>query len=117
MAEVALVPVTFNVNMRKGAYQQFRSSPVLGPTGTAIDLSGWSSITAKLVAQSPGPNTTDVTLGTCAGSAAGVITLTQAEADLAAANPGSANLVIIGINVVGDDEQLLASGSAQLAAG
>ena len=114
MAEVALVPGTINASMRRGAYQQFRSTAIVGPTGTAIDLSGWFSLSAKLVAQAPSPNTADVSFGTVTGSAAGVLTLTQAEADLASAPAGTAQLVIVGVNVDGDDEQLLASGAAQL---
>lgn len=114
MAEVALKPATLNVSMRRGAYQVFKSNAVLSPADAAINLSAWFSITAKLVAQSPNPNTADVTFGTVTGDANGILTLIQAEADLASAPAGTAQLVITGVNVDGDDEQLLATGSAQL---
>ena len=115
MAEVALVPGTLNANIRRGAYQVFKTSAILSPAGVAINLSGWSSISAKLVANSPNPNTDDVSFGTCTGGADGVITLIYNSADLATNPAGTAQLVITGINVVADDPQLLSTGSANLA--
>lgn len=114
MAEVALKPATLNVAIRRGSYQQFRSSAVLNFSDAAINLSAWDSIDAKLVAQSPNPNTADVTFGTATGDASGIITLVYNTTDLANAPAGTAQLVITGVNVAGDDPQLLCTGSAQL---
>ena len=115
MAEVALKLATLNIQIRRGSYQQYKSSAVVNFSDTAIDLSGWDSISAKLVAQSPNPNTADVSFGTCTGDASGIITLVYNTADLANAPPGSAQLVITGVNVSGDDPQLLCTGQATLA--
>lgn len=115
MAVVPLVPATINIAHRRGAYQQYKSSAVLDFAGAAIDLSAWASMAVKLVAQSPGPNTADVTAGTATGSAAGIITVTIASTDLATIPAGTAQVVITGVHVGGDNPQLLASGSFQLA--
>jgi len=114
MATVPLKPATLNANIRRGSYQQFKSTAVLNFSDAAVNLSAWDSIDAKLVAQSPNPNTADVTFGTCTGDASGIITLVYDASDLPTAPAGTAQLVITGVNVSGDDPQLLATGSAQL---
>lgn len=117
MATVALVPSTINASIKRGCQQTIKSSAVLDFAGAAIDLSAWSSMTAKLTAQSPNPNTADVTFGTATGDANGIITLVYDASDLATNPVGTANLLIVGVHVGGDDSQLLSSGSFQLAEG
>jgi len=115
MATVQLVPAALNIQIRRGAQQTFKSSAVLDFSGAAINLSAWDSFAAKLTAQSPNPNTADVTFGTVTGDANGILTLVYDASDLATAPAGGATLIISGVHVSGDDSQLLASGSAQLA--
>lgn len=117
MAFVPLVPGTLNPTCTQGAKQVFTSAPILGPTGTAIDFSAWSAMSAKLVPPSPSPTGADVTFGTVTGNNAGVVTLTQSATDLASASPGSAKLLITGIPVALDPVQLVATGVLQLNAG
>lgn len=115
MAEVPLKPATINVAARRGLYQVFKSSAVLNFSDAAVNLSAWSAFTATITAQSPNPNTADVDFGTVTGDASGILTLTMAPTDLATVPAGTANLVLKGVNVGGDDEQILATGSFQLA--
>lgn len=115
MAFVELVPATINASIRRGAAQAFKSGVVANFSGAAINLSAYTSLTAKLVAQSPNPCTSDVTFGTVTGGADGVLTLATDAADLASSPDGTAQLVIIGKPTSGDDFQILASGSCQLA--
>lgn len=117
MAVVPLVPGSINIQIQRGAYQQFKSTAVLDFAGAAVDLSGWFSYTAKLVPTSPNPNTADVTFGTVTGAASGIATLTVASTDLASNPTGTAKLLITGVKVSGDNPQLLASGTAQLSDG
>lgn len=117
MAFVPLVPGSINVTHRKGTAQQYRSSAVVDFAGAAIDLSAYDGLAAKLVPLSPGPNTSEIAIGTVTGTAAGLCLLTLADTDLANANPGSAQIVITGAPVNGDDAQLLASGTFQLQEG
>jgi hypothetical protein len=117
MAVVALQPATINAQIRRGQNQTFKSTAVLDFAGAAINMSGWFSYAAKLVAQSPNPNTADVTFGTVTGNADGTLTLLYDASDLASVPVGTAQLIITGVHVSGDDSQLLASGSAQLSEG
>lgn len=117
MAAIALKPATLNVQIRRGAYQQFKSSPVLNFSDTAVNLSTFFSMTAKLVAQSPTPNTADVTFGAATGDASGIITLVYDSSDLPSNPIGAANLVILGVPASGDDPQVIATGSATLSNG
>jgi hypothetical protein len=118
MAVVPLIPITFNVSVRRGAYQQFKSSQAITDlTGAAIDLSAWDSMTATLVAPSPNPNTADVTFGTLTGNATGFLILTVAASALSTNPVGSAQLICKGVHVAADPEQLLSTGTFQLAEG
>jgi hypothetical protein len=117
MAFTAIVPSTINVSARRGVGQKFKASnAVTDLTGTVVDLSAWTSLAAKLVAATPGPNTADVSVGTVTADAGGFVYLQIADTDLASANLGTANLVISGKPTSGDIAQLLSSGSFQLSA-
>lgn len=114
MAFVPLVPQTLNIAPTQGYAQSFLSSPVVNPAGTAVDLSGWVSLAAKLVPSSPNPTGTDVSFGTVTATNAGVITLTMSAADLASVPIGSAKLLITGKPTGGDATQVLATGVCSL---
>ena len=114
MATVPLVPGTINATIRRGAQQTFKSSAVVDFAAAAVDLSAWASFTAKLIPTSPSPTGAAVTFGTVTGDANGICTLVYDASDLATNPPGTANLIIEGVHVGGDDAQLLASGTAQL---
>jgi hypothetical protein len=114
MAAVSLVPGTLNASIQQGLYQVFTSAPIVNAAGAAINLSGWSALTAKLSPPQAVPYGTDVTFGTVTGSSLGVITLTVSATDLASIPSGTAKLLIEGINVALDPSQLIASGSLSL---
>lgn len=117
MAFTALVPATINVTHRKGAAQEYRSTAVVDFAAAAINLTAYAALAAKLIPLSAGPTSTEVTLGTVTGDANGILKWKIAEADGAALNIGTAQVVITGQPVAGDDDQLLAQGTFQLSEG
>lgn len=117
MAFIDLNPTTITVNARRGTSQKFRSGIVTNFAGTALNLTTWASFQAKLVAVTASPNTADVNYGATTGGADGVLTVLMDASDLAANPAGTAQIVITGIPVIGDDPQLVATGSFNLANG
>lgn len=111
MAQVNLTPASINASITQAAGQFFTSTTVTNPAGVAIDLSAYTSLTAKAVATVPNPVTADVTFGTVTASALGIITLQTSITDLATKPAGTAKLIITGKPTAGDDAQLLASGT------
>lgn len=114
MANVNLVPVTFNPTIQTGLAQFFTSSAVQTPAGAAVDLSAWNSLSAKLAPQTPNPTGSDVSFGTVTGSNTGILTLELSATDLATAPAGTAKIIIEGVHVALDDPQVLAVGIATL---
>jgi hypothetical protein len=110
MAFVPLVPQTMNVTCQKTSAASFNSSPVLGPTGSAINGSAWVSLVATLVPASPNPAGTTLAFGTLTFSSLGVLTLQQDDSDFASIEPGSAKIVLTGKPTSGDIVQTLATG-------
>jgi hypothetical protein len=117
MAFTAVVPTTLNVNVRQGAAQQFKSSAVNNPAGTAVDLSAWTALACKAIPSAPGPTSQDYAFGTVTADANGIITLLVADDDFTADQIGTAGLVIVGKPTSGDVLQLLATGSLQVQGG
>lgn len=114
MAFVPLIPAALSPTITKGLAQQYQSAPIVGFTGTAIDLSAWVTLTAKAVPASQSPVGTDVTFGTVTATNAGVVKLTVAASDLSTVETGTAKLLVYGKPTSGDDYQLLASGALTL---
>jgi hypothetical protein len=114
MAFVPLVPQSMNATILPGAAASYSSSPVLGPTGTAINLSAWVSLLAQIVPAVPNPTGAAASFGTVTANAAGVITLQTSDSDLAAVASGTARLLITGKPTSGDIVQLLSSGVATI---
>lgn len=110
MASVPLVPVALSPTVVAGLGQFFVSAPVNSPTGTAINLSAWVSLTAQLEPPANNPTGSSVSFGTVTGSSTGVITLETTPTDLATVPSGSARLYISGKPTSGDTLQLLSSG-------
>lgn len=110
MAFVNLVPVAMNASPRQGLAQEFQSSPVQTPAGVAVDLSAWNSIIAEVAPPAPLPYGATAAIGTCTGSAAGVLSLVLNSASTSGLATGSGNLIIKGKLLVGDDYQLLSAG-------
>lgn len=117
MAVVPLVPQSLNITVVPGAVQTFTTAPVLGPTGSAINFSTWTSFTCKMVPPTPVPYGTNTTWGTATGSSTGVITVQQATSDLSSTPAGTAKVIIEGVNVSGDPSQLIASGTLTVTPG
>lgn len=117
MAFVPLVPASLNPVMTQALDQAFASSAVANFAGGVIDLSAWVSLTAKIVAVTPNPNTADAAFGTVTASAAGIITLKTGPTDLATVPTGSANLIISGKPTAGDDAQIICRGTLTLLSG
>lgn len=116
MAFTPVIPTSMSVTMSQGLRQEFVSGIVTNMSGAPQDLSAWTSLTATIVANQPGPNTADATFGTVTASAGGVLTLITAAADLASVTPGTATLVISGKPTSGDDAQILSRGTFNLQA-
>lgn len=117
MAFTPLQPATINITHSKGAQQAYKSEVVRDFAGAAVNLSAFTNLVFKLIPQSPSPTQAEVTTGTVAGGADGILTVTIATADLASALLGTANCKIIGRTTGADPDQLLASGSFQLVEG
>lgn len=110
MAFVALVPVTLNMSVTQGLGQEFIAPIVNSPTGTAIDLSAWVSLTCDAIPIAPGPVQAPVAFGTVAGAAGGALSVQTGASDLSSGTPGTAKLVIKGKPTSGDAYQVLATG-------
>lgn len=117
MASVDLVPVTMNITCKQGHQQTFQSTAVQNFAGAAIDLSGWTALTARAVPAVAGIATADATFGTVTANASGIVKLVFATTDLSSSQPGTANLVISGKPTGGDPDQLLCSGIITLQGG
>lgn len=116
MAFVALIPVTLNITVYKGLDQQWQAPLVQTLALANVDLSAWTSLTAKAVAPAAGPNTADVTFGTVTGATGGVLNLKTGPTDFASSETGTARLVISGKPTSTDDAQVLCTGTITLAA-
>lgn len=114
MAFKQLVAAVFNISMTQAVAQAFQSPPVVDFSNTAVDLSAWVSLTAKLIAPAPVPYQTEQTFGTVTGASNGVITVTTSTTDLASVPPGTGKLIITGKPTSGDSVQLIAVGSITL---
>jgi hypothetical protein len=117
MAFTPVVPVTLNIVITQGAGQLFTAPAINSPSGTAVDLSAWVSLAAKIVPPAPTPTGGDATFGTVTGGTGGSLTLETSATDLATVAPGSAQLRIYGKPTSGDSLQLLATGSVTIQAG
>lgn len=119
MAFTPLIPGNINLVVTQGLGQQTNSLKITGMDGTtAIDFSAWdqASLTAKITASNPNPNTADLTFGTVAGLAGGIITITTGASDLASVPPGTALLRVYGKPTSGDSNQLIATGTCTVQA-
>ena len=114
MAFLPVIPATLNVTLTQALAQAFNSSVVNSPAGAAVNLSAFSSISAKAVPITPGPTAAAVAFGTVVGSSTGILTLTTSVTDLASVPTGAAKLIIEGVNVAGDPAQILATGALQV---
>lgn len=117
MAFKPLVPGVLNPQITIGAGQAYQSTAVKDFSGSAVDLSAYVGLAAKLVPISPNPNTADVSIGTVTADANGIVTLETSPTDLATAAAGAARLVIVGKPGSGDTLQVLAQGTATVQAG
>ena len=116
MAFVPLVPGTFNATFQKTMAASFALSVINGPTGTPIDFSAWTSLTATISPPAPVPYGTSVNFGTVTGATGGKITLQTNDTDFASIEPGSARLTITGKPTSGDIVQIIAVGAATIQA-
>jgi len=117
VAFTPIVPGTINVQAVQALAQEFQSTAVNNFSGSPVDLSAWTSLTAKIQALNPSPNTSDVTFGTVTANSSGIVTLLVDSTDLATVPVGSANLIISGKPTSGDHAQTLATGILTLVAG
>jgi hypothetical protein len=118
MAFTPLIPVNMNIVISPPDAQAYISPAVLGLTsGTALNLSAWTSLQASIVPPAPSPTGAPVTFGTVTGGATGLLTLETNATDLASVPAGNAQLRITGKPTSGDIVQLLATGTVTIQQG
>jgi len=106
------VPGSMNITAYQNAAQSFLSSPVLDAiTGSPVDFTSYTGLTAAMSPLAPNPCTADVSIGSVSGTNAGVLTLALAANALNSYSPGAARLLVRGTPASGGGAQLLIAGT------
>lgn len=87
-----------------------RSSAVTDLDGAPIDLSTWSSIGFNVFDTSANDPSTPIASGTAVGNADGTIDVKYLSTLISSYRPGTYQIAVVGENVAGDGNQLLATG-------